>query len=638
MKKERIVRIISRLFAFILFSMFIVFAFSLNKVNAITVGTGIYDVTKTVDNRSLGFGVTFKQDKGTTGYTNKATSEQQQVSVLNVPSEAGLMVIPFTNIQDNRWTFTTVKNSISIFEKNNPGYKVIAAINGGAFDINSTLDFNRQVTGPFAYAGNYYRTTRGSGMWSGSYGFKNDGSNSPLVSNSINGQFQRTEYLVLAIFGENGEVEKELKIEKMNEEPLDGESSVYYGLYNNLHVYQETILPSFSSATSILVKGSMVLQNSATDFYGRGLVDKIDTDTSILYDEFGIVTKNSEVKDALKQGKEVRVQYEAVGAFKDVDYVFGGGQIVLKNGEVPSNINDAASDTHPRTAIGVKADGTYVMCVIDGRQSDKGMVGVGTDRLSAVMKYYGCVNAFNLDGGGSSTVVIRDGNSFKVMNSPSDGHERSDGDCLLIAVREPQIELNVLSATDKSLSVGVNIIDDGGFNINSLEIVAGTSKALASDGVATVKGLASKTEYDLSYSIITDKGTTLPSLYKIKAHTDVTEYKIRGLEIKDAGDKYEITLDYSDRGKVTNLSSATLIVTDEDGKTKEIVLSSGMGEILKSDIGDYILYTKLVFKSDSFDGEVEKEALNMHSVTIRTILEISEEVKDLFASFMNGDE
>ena len=359
------------------------------SVNAIICGTGTYDVEKTLDNRMLGYGVTFKQDKGYTGYTNKAGSESQQVSVLDVPSESGLMIVPFTNIVDNRWTFTTVRNSISLFEKNNPGYKVIAAINGGAFDINSNLDFNRQVTGPFCYDGNYYRTTTGSGMWSGSYGFKNDGSNNSLVSNSLNGKFTRTDYLVLAIFNENGEVEKELAIEKLNEEPDLNESSVYYGLYDKMHVYQEIDLPTVDGASTFLINGSMVLQNSATDFYGRGIVSE-NPGSKVLYNQFSIVTKNEEVKNALLAGKEVRVQFEATCAFKDVDYIFGGGQIVLKNGEVPSNINDAASDTHPRTAIGMKADGTYVMCVIDGRQSDKGMVGVGTDRLSAVMKYYGC--------------------------------------------------------------------------------------------------------------------------------------------------------------------------------------------------------------------------------------------------------
>ncbi len=116
------------------------------------------------------------------------------------------------------------------------------------------------------------------------------------------------------------------------------------------------------------------------------------------------------------------------------------------NGEYEEGgtINDRA----PRTAIGVKADGTIVMMVIDGRQSKNNMYGADSREMASIMKYYGCVDAYNLDGGGSSTMVIRDGDRFVVTNSPSDGRERTDGNCILVVVKDAEYENEVTDITE----------------------------------------------------------------------------------------------------------------------------------------------------------------------------------------------
>ena len=99
-------------------------------------GGATYDITSSAISKSLGYGIHFKQDIAVTNLT-----QQQVVSVLDIPSEAGILVVPFTNMTGGRWAFTTVKRSIEIFESLNPGYKVVCAINGGAFDINSNYNF-----------------------------------------------------------------------------------------------------------------------------------------------------------------------------------------------------------------------------------------------------------------------------------------------------------------------------------------------------------------------------------------------------------------------------------------------------------------------------------------------------------------
>jgi hypothetical protein len=74
---------------------------------------------------------------------------------------------------------------------------------------------------------------------------------------------------------------------------------------------------------------------------------------------------------------------------------------------------------HPRTAVGLSADHTKLyLAVVDGRQASS--VGMTCAELSKLMKGLGAFEALNLDGGGSSTMVL----GGSVVNSPSDGSER----------------------------------------------------------------------------------------------------------------------------------------------------------------------------------------------------------------------
>lgn len=61
-------------------------------------------------------------------------------------------------------------------------------------------------------------------------------------------------------------------------------------------------------------------------------------------------------------------------------------------------------EVHPRTAVGRKADGTLLLLVVDGRQPESR--GVDLAELAQIMHGLGAVEAINLDGGGSSALVV----------------------------------------------------------------------------------------------------------------------------------------------------------------------------------------------------------------------------------------
>ena len=72
------------------------------------------------------------------------------------------------------------------------------------------------------------------------------------------------------------------------------------------------------------------------------------------------------------------------------------------------------TNRHPRTALGKQSDGTIVLVVVDGR--NERAAGVSMTELQEIMRWLGCIEAINLDGGGSSTMVV----NKKVVNHPSD--------------------------------------------------------------------------------------------------------------------------------------------------------------------------------------------------------------------------
>jgi exopolysaccharide biosynthesis protein len=86
---------------------------------------------------------------------------------------------------------------------------------------------------------------------------------------------------------------------------------------------------------------------------------------------------------------------------------------------------------HPRTAVGILEDGTLVFVVVDGRQEGLS-VGMTLPELAALLKERGARDAYNLDGGGSSTMIV----AGRVVNSPSDEQgERPSSDAIVIRAR-----------------------------------------------------------------------------------------------------------------------------------------------------------------------------------------------------------
>lgn len=122
-------------------------------------------------------------------------------------------------------------------------------------------------------------------------------------------------------------------------------------------------------------------------------------------------------------GDVVKTQITATPSIDDVETAFGGGTLLLKDGQ-KTEITHDVSGTHPRSVIGTNSDGTVIyMMTVDGRQSIS--KGVSLSALADICKEMGMTNAINLDGGGSTALVGKtlENNSVHNLNSPSENRK-----------------------------------------------------------------------------------------------------------------------------------------------------------------------------------------------------------------------
>ena len=127
----------------------------------------------------------------------------------------------------------------------------------------------------------------------------------------------------------------------------------------------------------------------------------------------------------LRIGDRVKVS-ETLGssAADAADTVVSGGPLLVEHGRAHVRVNeermaaDIAKGRAPRTAVGIKKDGTLLMVVVDGRSNNS--AGLTLTELATYMLRLGAREAVNFDGGGSSVMAI----NGQVVNKPSDGNER----------------------------------------------------------------------------------------------------------------------------------------------------------------------------------------------------------------------
>ena len=131
--------------------------------------------------------------------------------------------------------------------------------------------------------------------------------------------------------------------------------------------------------------------------------------------DFVISAPKSVVTKIAKNNNYLSVEINIPDNIKGARHIIGAGPYLVKDSQIYVDYKtqklQAISGKNPRSAVGYKNDGTFIIVTIDGRE--KASVGMTLYELAKLMKNIGCEYAMNFDGGSSSAMYIKG----KIVNS-----------------------------------------------------------------------------------------------------------------------------------------------------------------------------------------------------------------------------
>ena len=246
----------------------------------------------------------------------------------------------------------------------------------------------------------------------------------------------------------SSETETETSSESVSADPVITSTSY---TDDDIQITLETyyVNDTYVYVADVVVSSSGYIKTAlANDTYGRNITDttsSIASDNSAILaingdyygsQEKGYVIRNGVLyRDKAESGQEDLVIYydgsfeiiseDEISAQELIDagawQLLSFGPALLEGGEVSISQNeevDRAMASNPRTALGIIEDGHYVFVVSDGRTSES--EGLSLYELAEFMQTLGVETAYNLDGGGSSTMYF----NGQVVNNPTTNGSR----------------------------------------------------------------------------------------------------------------------------------------------------------------------------------------------------------------------
>lgn len=636
------------------FFLFIVFCFGLCGVNKINVSAitysdnnnGGYEPTEETD-INLNKDVSYRHALGLTYQGTKKYS--QQVNVLSMQTSASAKTVTWAVSSSSNSGFIrqTVADIAADYEKDHPGWTVLGGINADQYYQRFGEDLGVDGSDYF-YPQPYYPMIADYEKWfsitatpygnGNIVGFTNDGSVDQLLyynagwSNTSSSKVSISGFFI-TVYRDNKEIGKFL-VEGLNQNPSNNGTTIFSPYYskdekvhnlevngNDLYFVENADLAYTSNSKTFTYKEG----NNQDAFFGKGLISSKVTKASVGAGSFVIKTNNQELKDVLGIGDYVVCQYEYEGKLNEVEAAIGFHTIMRNDGV--DNDSNAAYNTkqYPRSIFGRKDDGTIVLLTIDGSQASKGMNGANQNEANAILKHYGVTEAYQMDGGGSVTMVIKKNGKFETVNSPSDGSDRRVLSALLFVVKDIKVETKFTVDSNKIIA-NVNLLNDD-FEHVYLKI-NGETKEVGKDKLEFLN-LKSNTEYQYEYFVLENEELRKSVVSGFVSTTKIVPV-VNSVFISYGNEKITFFLDIYDP------DSAVLMKTIiYDGKNLNV--SSNYIEIeFKNDIDIADVSLKLSY---NLGGEEGRENVEFDDILIKCDLfvaisnikyKMEERIKDIY--------
>jgi exopolysaccharide biosynthesis protein len=308
---------------------------------------------------------------------------------------------------------------------------------------------------------------------------------------------------------------------------------------------------------------------------------------------------------SLEIGEKLEISsYADDERWSDVDSAMGSvGDRLIENGKVNSGFEKGSA---PRTAVGITENGEIIFYVLDGRQKGYSY-GAQIATLTKRLEELGCVDAINLDGGGSTAIsgIYPGATESEVLNSPSEGTLRNCANYLFLKnVQNPTGDLGglyfypfeqhylsgyseelTLKAVDSNFypmslpeNVEVEISGESVFDFATNTITANGTELVT---VTAKSGNISTKTYYHSYETPTkiiakdDYGNEIKSINLKKYGTVKLNFEAwyNGIKLKANQDSFKLSLN-NDIGEI---AANTLQITANEGSG---VLSVSAGEYI----------------------------------------------------------
>ena len=313
-------------------------------------------------------------------------------------------------------TRSTVMQIANDYE-NTTGRKVMFAANGDYFD-NTGANME-------SYVNNGIVISKGSFITKHCIGFDNNG------KVALGRMTEVEKRLVVYVDGQPHFFE----IDKFNQQPAEGEIAVYdkAGSYTVTDAGVLTVKTDSVNMSMYPVFG--------TDYTMTATGVQQEKSFRLNSGQFAVVytSTHNDLLSTHAYGEEVSLVEIPAGDFLGCTWVLGGYDMLVNNYTVNTDCHDNndGANAAPRTLIGIKEDGTTFVCVLDGRQGSYAK-GVTVEQEAQLAGVLGAKYALELDGGGSSTAIVRIDDVLTLRNKPSDdGSMRAVSNAILL-VKEQQ--------------------------------------------------------------------------------------------------------------------------------------------------------------------------------------------------------
>lgn len=595
-----------------------------------------------VEQKEIATNTTFIHDSGYSTRSNNNIDQELFIMLQDSNASEGVKVVSWGGYNEEHTVSTalprmTLAKIAEDYEKNHPGWKVVGGINADqycwGYGVESTSGYDILENRPYytmkADGENWFSHHFMGGVSTNLVGFLNDGNQQIVYNANVS---EVTPIFKLNVYDENNNLLGKFDVNDMNPKTkLSGEYTYIYALTDtgnktspiSRSLESKSVSISSSNDLYIVSKADKTWVGNSVDyswfktgvnsFFGKGLIDEVSKSTTLTSTQFAIETTNSELLKLIKKGCYVVAQNEIYGGYENCESAIGWHRVQrLNNVDNPVTAGDSYNNrAYPRSVVGVTNDGKIAL--ITGQGTTKS--GFYAQEINAVCKAYNIKTAFQMDGGGSVTMILRnEDGEFETVNQPSDGSDRSIYNGLFFVVKDVEAEVNVSKIEQNSIELDVNVSDYGvtgnvtNTYINlSYEAKNGTTfneSYEVIDGKAIATNLSSNVTYTYKIQYKVEGNDKLFTSYfsgKVTTAKMLPSIKEIKLEKVDTGLKVYISVNDTSKAIVGFLK-----ISFDGGETYQNIQPNG-SITLKDFIGDPFANILIKFNYNLNDNNGDKE-------------------------------